>query len=85
MSRLRFCRATLTRDSDQCSIPKTSRATVRRAMTQRATRPVTLATLLQVWHRSKAAFTRDLAPQRTERKTMHDDIRCLLCLTYATG
>ena len=35
MSHLQLCRASL----------KTSRATVRRAMTQRATRPVTLATL----------------------------------------
>jgi len=45
--------AILSRDFDtrlieQRSIPKTSRATVRRAMTQRATRPVTLATLSQV-------------------------------------
>jgi len=50
MSHLRFRRASLTRDFDahrieQRSIPRTSRATVRRAMTQRATRPVTLVTL----------------------------------------
>jgi len=31
--------------TEQPFIPKTSRATVRRVMTQRATRPVTLATL----------------------------------------
>jgi len=56
----------------QRSIPKTSRATVRRAMTKRATRPVTLVTLTcdplsrvkvarqtlsQVWHRSNHDFT----------------------------
>jgi len=47
MSHLRFCRVFDARQSriEQRSIPKTSRVTVRRAMTQRATRPVTLATL----------------------------------------
>ena len=56
MSHMRFCRASLTRDSDARQIPKTSRATVRRAMTQRTTRPATLATLSQVWRRSYSDF-----------------------------
>jgi len=49
MSHLRFCFASLTRvkvaQNRERSIPKTSRATVRRDMTQRAIYPVTLATL----------------------------------------
>ena len=52
MSHVRFCRASLTRAFshriEQRSILKMSRATVRRAMTQRATRHATLATLSQV-------------------------------------
>jgi len=62
----RLWRASKSHRIEQRSVPKTSRATVRRAMTQRATRPVTLATLTrdplsrvksratlsQVWHRS---------------------------------
>jgi len=39
MSHLRFFRASKSHKIEQRSIPKTSRATVRRAMTQRATRP----------------------------------------------
>ena len=41
----RLRRASKSHRIEQRSIPKTSRATVRRAMTQRATRSVTLATL----------------------------------------
>jgi len=64
MSHLRFCRASLTRDKiaghriEQRCIRKTSRATVRLATTQRATRPVILETDARPLSRVKVARLR---------------------------